>query len=111
MQRLLILKLRGAYTTSHRTHWLEGDISVCLAHINNDVKTEICISGGSTPPEKAIRALGQAPEVKAIALRTPSQRRKPMKIRTVTGILRWVRSSVIAISMGLGALSLQPNAF
>lgn len=89
-------------------HWHEGDSSVCLTYTNNVVKAEACLFGSSNLPENEITTL----EVKTNESETPKQRRKPMKSRLVTGILRWVRASVIAFSLGsVGAVHLQPNVF
>ena len=88
-------------------HWHEGNNGVCLTYINNVVKAEACLFGSSNLPENEITTL----EVKANESETPKERRKPMKNRLVTSILRWVRTSVIAFSLGsVGAVHLQPNA-
>lgn len=89
-------------------HWYEGDSSVCLAYSNENVKVEACLFGSSNLPE----TLNETRKGKTTVLKTPDERRKPMrKDSSVTTILRWVKATVITVSLGLvGATCLQPNA-
>ena len=88
-------------------HWHEGDSGVCLAYSNENVKVEACLFGSSNLPE----TMSKARKGKTTVLKTPEERRKPMKTRVVTSILRWVKAIVITVSLGsLGAVHLQPNA-
>lgn len=90
-----------------RVHWHEGDSSVCLAYRNENVKVEACLFGSSNLPETMIKAH----KGKTTVLKTPEERRKPMeKYSSVTTILRWVKATVITVSLGsVGAVHLQPN--
>lgn len=88
-------------------HWHEGDSGVCLAYSNENVKVEACLFGSSNLPE----TMNKTRKGKTTVLKTPDERRKPMKTRVVTSILRWVKTIVITVSLGsLGAVHLQPNA-
>lgn len=58
-----------------RVHWHEGDSSVCLMYRNENVKVEACLFGSSNLPEILI----EAREGKTTVLKTPKERRKPMK--------------------------------
>lgn len=88
-------------------HWHEGDSSVCLTYRNENVKVEACLFGSSNLPETLI----ETRKGKTTVLKTPKERRKPMsKNSLVTTILRWVKATVITVSLGaVGAVHLQPN--
>ncbi|WP_460860272.1 hypothetical protein [Rheinheimera gaetbuli] len=72
------------------------------------MKVEACLFGSSNLPETLIKTR----EGKTTVLKTPKERRKPMKINSlVTKVLRWVKATVITVSLGsVGAIHLQPNA-
>lgn len=89
-------------------HWHEGDSSVCLTYRNENVTVDAYLFGSSNLPETLI----ETRKGKTTVLKTPEERRKPMKKNSlVTTILRWVKATVITVSLGsVGAAHLQPNA-
>lgn len=92
-------------------HWHESGNGICLAYSVEtpsqiSIELEACILGSSNLPETtAIRK-----DITTV-LKTPTKRNKPMNNSLKTKMLRWVKATVIAVSMGLsGSPSLQPNA-
>lgn len=92
-------------------HWHEGSNGVCLAYSVEtpspiSIELEACILGSSNLPETTI-----VRKDKTTVLETPTERSKSMKNSLKDKMLRWVKATVIAVSMGLsGSPSLQPNA-
>jgi hypothetical protein len=92
-------------------HWHEGGNGVCLAYSVEtpspiSLELEACILGSSNLPATTTARKG-----KTTVLDTPTERSKPMKNSLQNKMLRWVKTTVIAVSMGLsGSPSLQPNA-
>ena len=92
-------------------HWHEGGNGVCLAYSVEtpspiSIELEACILGSSNLPEATI-----VRKDKTTVLETPTKRSKSMKNSLKAKMLRWVKATVIAVSMGLpGSPSLQPNA-
>lgn len=81
-------------------HWDEGYNGICLAsgveapsQIN--IELEACILGSSNFPETTTIRKG-----KTTVLKTPTKRNKPMNNSLKTKMLRWVKATVIAVSMG-----------
>lgn len=87
---------------NRRVYWHEGDNGICLTYSNENVKVETCYFGSSNLPETLNK--------KTTDFKTPDKRRKPMKNRLVNKLLRWVKATVITVSLGsVGAVHLQPN--
>ncbi len=101
----------SCYIQLVKVHWHEGGNGICLAYSVEtsspiSIELEACILGSSNLPETTtIR------KDKTTVLKTPTKRNKPMNNSLKTKMLRWVKATVIAVSMGLSGLpSLQPNA-
>ncbi len=101
----------SCYIQLVKVHWHEGGNGICLAYSVEtsspiSIELEACILGSSNLPETTtIR------KDKTTVLKTPTKRNKPMNNSLKTEMLRWVKATVIAVSMGLsGSPSLQPNA-
>ena len=93
-------------------HWPDGSNSIGFTYsvetqAQTSIKLDTCILGSSNLPETT-----NIHEDKTTVLKTPTMRAKHMKNVLITEIKRWVKATVIAVSIGVsvGSPSLQSNA-
>ncbi|MEZ9178133.1 hypothetical protein [Vibrio kanaloae] len=94
-----------------KSHWHKDGNGTCLTYSVEtpspiSIELEACILGSSNLPETTTVRKDET-----TVLETPTKRKKPMDNSLKAKMLRWVKATVIAVSMGLsGSPSLQPNA-